>query len=84
MLIDALDRVAGEGQPGLPIEEPAPVVPPAAAAEAVPETAEEFAADAGSPSRGASVHEFPTSSPVDTDVAPNEADVTAVPSGTRP
>ena len=84
MLIDALDRVAGDGQPGLPIEEPAPEIVPAAAGEAVPEPIAAFAADALSPSPGASVHEFPTSSPVDTDVAPNEADVTAVPSGTRP
>ena len=98
-LIDALHRAAGEDQPTLPIEEVV-ANPEAAPAEAgavggealeavvvIAEAAETPEAevaidreiDAPAPT------EPPSSSPIDADAAPSdEADATAVPSGTRP
>jgi len=98
-LIDALDQAAGGDQSALPIDEPADEpassVSPGAVAEASATAAEQdepMAAEADSSTvplaadlQGASPVEpsEPSFTPVDADAAPEEADTTAVTSGTR-
>jgi len=94
-LIDALDQAAGGDQSALPIDEPASSVSPGAVAEASATAAEQdepMAAEADSSTvplaadlQGASPVEpsEPSFTPVDADAAPEEADTTAVTSGTR-
>jgi segregation and condensation protein B len=89
-LLDALARAAGEDQPALidemasesnakPVEAGADVELPAAESESLADLTE-AEAEAPVPT------EFESSSPVDADAeaSPDEADTTAVPSGTRP
>jgi segregation and condensation protein B len=80
-LIDALGQAAGEDQPALPIEDLPAQALRLAAVETESETETEtevVAVSALEPS------DPPSPSPVDAEAAPDEADTTAAPSGTRP
>ena len=84
-LIDALDQAAGGDQSALPIDEPADAEAPAAApGPHEPVTAESDSATVplAADLQGASPVE-PSFTPVDADAAAEEADTTAVTSGTR-
>jgi segregation and condensation protein B len=109
-LIDALDQAAGEGQPALPIDEPAdettagpsldaaidgrveadaPVevevlVEGEAPVESAAESEPSAAADGEAEAEPANEPEAESSSSIDADAPPDEADITAAPSGTRP
>jgi segregation and condensation protein B len=90
-LLDALARAAGEEQPALPIDEMASesnAKPVEAGADVeLPAAESESLADLTEAEAEAPVPtEFESSSPVDADAeaSPDEADTTAVPSGTRP
>ncbi len=76
-LIDALGQAAGEDQPALPIED----LPAETLLLAEVEIEIEAEAAARLPP---SAFEPPIPAPVDAEAAPDEADTTAAPSGTRP
>jgi len=74
-LIEALEQASGDEPPALPIEE-API-------EGESDTAIEPPAEAEAVAESFPEPEPPSPSPVEPDDAPDEADTTAVPSGTR-
>jgi len=78
-LIDALGQAAGEDQPALPIEDlPAETLLLAEVEVEIEAEAEAAAVTAPEP------FDPPIPAPVDAEAAPDEADTTAAPSGTRP